>query len=1115
MPDPEKIAAGWVESWEKLLAQNLPFKIFLKGRDLTYLACNENYAIDHGLKPSEILGRSDYDLYPKELAERYRAEDLRILETGRSETIEGRYLKDGQEHHGQTIKSLFRDPSGEVIGILGTFWEITELVRVKEALQQSEERYAQINNSTPDYVVSYDSTGRITNANRAFCEAMGLSPDQVIGKTHADLGFPEDKCLEWAETIREAFETNEPVTTFTSTTQKDGSVRYFEVSLNSIHNSQGDRIGVNLISRNITERKRAEEALRESERKLKIIFDLLPMGVAVLDNERKIVYENPALRKIIQMDREDLHREKYKTRTYTHPDGTPMSADEFASVRAAREQKAIHNVETGIVLEDGKLIWTEVSAVPVALPDWKMVIFTVDITDRKRVEEALEDERNLFVAGPTSVFRWQPGLPWHVEYASPNVQELLGYPPEAFTSGSLSYVDIVHPDDIDRLVQEHTNHDRQAQAHYEQEYRLRRSDGQTLWVHDFTRTVIVNGSRQDHGYVTDITERKRAEEVLRESEEKYHSVFNNFIDLYYQTDMQGLITNLSPSCFILSGWKPEELIGHQVLEFYPDPEQRKALLEKLGREGAVSDYGITLLHRDGRRLSVSVSSHLIRDEQGNPKYVEGTIRDITDRKQAEEALRESESFNRGLVENVPDYIAIYGSDGKILHVNPASATVLGYSAEELVGTPVLSYVAEEYRHEVISRMTQRREVGEVLPYEIDLLTHGGLRRSVIVKGTQIQYRDLPATLLVLTDITERKQAEEALRESEEKHRAVVERANDGIVILQDDIIRFSNPNFAVLIGYETGDVEGMEFSRFIPEENLALMLERAQKKIAGKELSRVFETVLLHRSGKIIPVEVNSAVIQYEGKPADLVIMRDIRERKQIEGEMEKARADFLFGVSHELKTPLFLMNISLEMLENSPESGRAKRTTEFMETWKRNLHRLQHLVFNMVDSQRTQTMGFKLERQPTDFPALIEQVVQENKLLAEPKKIRITADLAPMPPLLIDPETIHRLVENLLTNAIKFSPRSGEVTVRLAEEDAQAVLTVKDRGPGIPAEEQKDLFLPFQRAATAVRSVIPGTGLGLYVAKIIVDAHGGTISMQSKAGQGTTITVRLPQQIK
>jgi two-component system sensor histidine kinase ResE len=301
--------------------------------------------------------------------------------------------------------------------------------------------------------------------------------------------------------------------------------------------------------------------------------------------------------------------------------------------------------------------------------------------------------------------------------------------------------------------------------------------------------------------------------------------------------------------------------------------------------------------------------------------------------------------------------------------------------------------------------------------------------------------------------------------------------------------------FTNLLSPESADAVVVAFAdaieRGIPRRNLELKMKR--------------------KDGSEFYGELTGSLFQVGGFTGTAGTIRDITDRKQIEGEMEKTRADFLFGVSHELKTPLFLMDISLEMLENSPESGRAKRTSEFMETWKRNLHRLEHLVFNMVDSQRTQTMGFKVERQSVDCRALIERVVQEQELLAGPKKIRITMDLAPMPPLFIDLDAIHRLVENLLTNAIKFSPRSGEVTIRLTEEDAQAVLTVKDQGPGISAEEQKGLFLPFQRAATAVRSVIPGTGLSLYVAKIIVDAHGGTISLQSKVGRGTTVTVRLP----
>ncbi|MCX6557320.1 MAG: PAS domain S-box protein, partial [Candidatus Aminicenantes bacterium] len=155
------------------------------------------------------------------------------------------------------------------------------------------------------------------------------------------------------------------------------------------------------------------------------------------------------------------------------------------------------------------------------------------------------------------------------------------------------------------------------------------------------------------------SQREAALEALRESEEKFRSIFNNIVDLYYQTDMQGLITNLSPSCFVLSGWKPEELIGCQVLDFYTDRKQRKALLKKLLREDAVSDYEITLLHRDGKHIAVSVSSHLIRNEQGNPKYVEGIIRDISERKRAEsqreaalEALRESEEKFRSIFNNI-------------------------------------------------------------------------------------------------------------------------------------------------------------------------------------------------------------------------------------------------------------------------------------------------------------------------------------------------------------------------------------------------------------------------------------------------------------------------------
>ncbi|MEI7451929.1 MAG: PAS domain S-box protein [Candidatus Falkowbacteria bacterium] len=134
---------------------------------------------------------------------------------------------------------------------------------------------------------------------------------------------------------------------------------------------------------------------------------------------------------------------------------------------------------------------------------------------------------------------------------------------------------------------------------------------------------------------------KNLEVQLRQEDENYQSILDNFVDLYYQADGQGIITNLSRSCFVLSGWKPEELIGHPVTDLYAEPAQREVFMKKLFVSGVVYDYELTLLHKNGRHVPVSVSSHIVKDDKGVIIYVEGTIRDITERKKAEEELNKS------------------------------------------------------------------------------------------------------------------------------------------------------------------------------------------------------------------------------------------------------------------------------------------------------------------------------------------------------------------------------------------------------------------------------------------------------------------------------------------
>ncbi|MCX5969934.1 MAG: PAS domain S-box protein, partial [Coprothermobacterota bacterium] len=276
MPHPEKLTAGWEESWEKLLAVNLPFKIFLKGRDLTYLACNESYAANHGMKTGEILGRSDFNLYPRELAEKYRAEDLRILETGLSETIEGRYVKDGQEHHGQTIKSLFRDQSGEVIGILGTFWDISELKRAERALQKSEEKYrALVENANEAIIVIQD--GALKFANPKASKLLGYSLEEGIGRPFVEFIHPDDRLLV-AERYQKRLSGEVSTVVYPlRTIHKDGSIRWAEI--NSVLISWEDKPAIMSYLSDITEHKRAEEALQNERSLLRTLIDNIPDSI--------------------------------------------------------------------------------------------------------------------------------------------------------------------------------------------------------------------------------------------------------------------------------------------------------------------------------------------------------------------------------------------------------------------------------------------------------------------------------------------------------------------------------------------------------------------------------------------------------------------------------------------------------------------------------------------------------------------------------------------------------------------------------------------------------------------------------------------------------------------
>ncbi len=401
----------------------------------------------------------------------------------------------------------------------------------------------------------------------------------------------------------------------------------------------------------------------------------------------------------------------------------------------------------------------------------EFLINSKDINEKKNAEEALYRSKEMF----SKAFRLSPEsitLTSLKEGRYVDVNEsflhVIGYSRDEVIGRTATELNIwVDPNDRVRFIQGLNEQGSIRNL----EIRMRTKSGRVGTVLISSEIITIDGEPCALTVTTNITDRKRAEIALQEREEKYRSVFNNFIDLYYQTNMKGIITNVSPSCFVLSGWKPEELIGRQIFELFPDPEQRKALLEKLFREGAVSDYEITLMNRDGRHLSVSVSSHLIRDEQANPKCVEGTIRDISERKRVDEALRASEERFRLAVSGLTDILYEWNIKTGSMQWFGKIDSLMGYENGTFPRTieAFLKHIHPEDVNNVKEVATNGLKSHQKWQGEYRVLNKEGA--ELYWYGTATAVYDQAGNPIkvvgAVTDITERKQEEEALAQQRE------------------------------------------------------------------------------------------------------------------------------------------------------------------------------------------------------------------------------------------------------------------------------------------------------------------------------------------------------------
>jgi PAS domain S-box-containing protein len=377
----------------------------------------------------------------------------------------------------------------------------------------------------------------------------------------------------------------------------------------------------------------------------------------------------------------------------------------------------------------------------------------------------------------------------------------------------------------------------------------------------------------------------------------------------------------------------------------------------------------------------------------------------------------------------------------------------------------------------------------------------------------------------LVDVSERTRMEEALRASEERYRSLFENANDAIVTFTlDGIVTSVNRGLEVMLGWSREELIGQHYRKFVTPASVALGEERTRRFLAGERQPSIFEGEHVGKDGRVVPVEVRTRPIRDRaGRPVGFQgIYRDLTARKQAEEALRRAKeaaeaanrakSEFLATMSHELRTPLAIILGYTEMLLDESCRQPGERQTDYLRRIERSARELLELITAVLDLSRLEAGRLPLVTQETQAAALLEEVRAETQPLQEQSRLAFVWEVEqPLPVLYTDAGKLKVVLKNLIGNAVKFT-KTGGVTVRARPHRGGVELSVQDTGIGIAREELGVIFEPFRQLESSATRQSGGTGLGLHIVKRLLEVLGGSITVESELGRGSTFRVRLPQ---
>ena len=585
--------------------------------------------------------------------------------------------------------------------------------------------------------------------------------------------------------------------------------------------------------------------------------------------------------------------------------------------------------------------------------------------------------------------------------------------------------------------------------------------------------------------------------------------------------VDGIITSWNPAAERLYGYGADEVIGRpiSVLASPDHLDEMPDILRRIADGERIDHFETIRQHRDGHLVYVSLAISPIHNSAGRVVGASTIARDLTARRQADVRFQ-------AVVDAAPDAMMIVGAGGFIELVNHQTEKLFGYDRAELLGQPVETLVPERFR----AKHLRYREVYSAAPLArpmgagVDLY---GLRKDGTEFPLEISLSPLETdhgvvTLAAVRDVTERRRAEAMFR-------GLLEAAPDAMVIVDaTGRIQLVNAQTEKLFGYDRHDLIGQPVEVLVPQR---FRPRHAQHRIGytatprARHMGNTLDLNGLRKDGTEFPVEISLSPLETEQGMVISAAVRDVTERKAAENarthallrereasqrlrELDRLRSDFLSTVSHELRTPLAAISGFAEVLSTSsadmPETERA----DLIERIVSASARLDYLMSDLLDFARLERGQLKITPERQHLGLLVDAVLARVGPVLENHQLTTAVDGELS--VLADPTAFSRALENLLSNAAKFSPKGSEITLSAHADDHEVAISVADGGPGIPAGELDRIFDRFYRVGGSTNR-LPGTGIGLAIVKEFTEAQGGYVESTSTEGHGSTFTIHLP----